>query len=111
VGEVRQALDRYPNLQEVVWVQEEPENMGAWEFVRPMLSELVRNRWRLRYIGRSRSSSPAEGSSARHALNQEAIVQKAFSIRLAEREEDMVLVENVAEGAGRRERADQNRRT
>jgi 2-oxoglutarate dehydrogenase E1 component len=110
VNEVRQVINRYPRLQEVVWVQEEPENMGAWEFLRPMLSELVRNRWRLRYIGRSRSSSPAEGSTARHALNQEAIVEKAFSIRLAEREEDMVLVENIAEGSGRRDRADQNRR-
>jgi 2-oxoglutarate dehydrogenase E1 component len=110
VNEVRQVINRYPGLQEVVWVQEEPENMGAWEFLRPMLSELVRNRWRLRYIGRSRSSSPAEGSTARHALNQEAIVEKAFSIRLAEREEDMVLVENIAEGSGRRDRADQNRR-
>ncbi len=108
--EVRQVLNRYPKLQEVVWVQEEPENMGAWEYLRPMLSELVRNQWRLRYIGRSRSSSPAEGSSARHALNQEAIVQKAFSARLAEREEDMVLVENIADSPGRRERADQNRR-
>ncbi len=111
IDEVRQVIERYPKLQEVVWVQEEPENMGAWGFVRPMLSELVRNKWRLRYIGRSRSSSPAEGSAARHALNQVAIVQKAFSIRLAEQEEDMVLVEDIAEGAGRRDRADQNRRT
>ena len=110
IDEVRQVIERYSKLQEVVWVQEEPENMGAWEYVRPILSELVRNKWRLRYIGRSRSSSPAEGSAARHAVNQEAIVQKAFSIRLAEQEEDMVLVENIAEGAGRRERADQNRR-
>jgi 2-oxoglutarate dehydrogenase E1 component len=110
MGEVQQVLDHYPKLQEVVWVQEEPENMGAWEFVRPMLSELVRNRLRLRYIGRSRSSSPAEGSMARHALNQEAIVEKAFSIRLAEREEDMVLVEDIAEGSGGKDRADQNRR-
>jgi 2-oxoglutarate dehydrogenase E1 component len=110
MDKVRQALDRYPKLQEVVWVQEEPENMGAWEFLRPMLSELVRNRWQLRYIGRSRSSSPAEGSTARHTLNQEAIVEKAFSTRLAEQEEDMVLVEDVAEGSGGRDRADQNRR-
>ena len=108
--EVRHVLERYPKLQEVVWVQEEPENMGAWEFVRPMLSELVRNRWRLRYIGRSRGSSPAEGSAARHALNQEAIVQQTFAARLAEREEDMVLVENVADSPGRRDRADQNHR-
>jgi 2-oxoglutarate dehydrogenase E1 component len=108
--EVRQILDGYPKLQEVVWVQEEPENMGAWGYVRPLLSELVRNRWRLRYIGRTRSSSPAEGSAARHALNQEAIVQQAFSARLAEREEDMVLVEHVTNSSGRRDRADQNHR-
>lgn len=108
--EVKQVLERYPKLQEVVWVQEEPENMGAWEFARPLLSELVRNRWPLRYIGRSRSSSPAEGSAARHGLNQEAIVQQTFSARLSEREEDMVLVENVADSSGRRDRADQNRR-
>lgn len=110
MNEVRQVLERYPKLQEVVWVQEEPENMGAWESVRPLLSELVRNRWRLRYIGRSRSSSPAEGSAARHALNQEAIVQKSFSIQLAEQEEDMVLVEDIAEDSGGRDRADQNSR-
>ena len=57
--------------------------MGAWGYVRPLLSELVRNRWRLRYIGRSRSSSPAEGSNIRHMRNQEAIVHQAFSSRLA----------------------------
>ncbi len=109
--EIAQMLRRYPKLQEVVWVQEEPENMGAWEFARPILSELVRGQWRLRYIGRSRSSSPAEGSAARHALNQEAIVHQAFSARLAEGEEDMVLVENVADNPGRKNRADQNHRT
>jgi len=108
--EVRQILQRYPKLQEVVWVQEEPENMGAWEYLRPLLSELVRNQWPLRYIGRSRSSSPAEGSAARHTLNQEAIVHQAFSAKLAEREEDMVLVENIANSSGRKDRADQNRR-
>ncbi len=110
LDELTQVMGRYPKLREVVWVQEEPENMGAWEYVRPILSELVRNRWRLRYIGRSRSSSPAEGSSARHALNQEAIVHQAFSPRLAEGEEDMVLVENVADNSGRKDRVDQNRR-
>ncbi len=108
---LKQVIQSFPRLSEVVWVQEEPENMGAWGYVRPLLSELVRNRWRLRYIGRSRSSSPAEGSNIRHVRNQEAIVQQAFSSRLAEREEDMVLVENVAGNSGRRDRVDQNRRT
>ena len=63
---MRAVLDRYPALREVCWVQEEPENMGAWEFVRPLLEELIGDRWPLRYIGRARNSSPSEGSSAWH---------------------------------------------
>jgi len=75
---VRETLELYPRLGEVCWVQEEPENMGAWEFVRPMLEQLIDGRWPLRYIGRIRNSSPAEGSSAWHAANQLAIVVRTF---------------------------------
>ncbi len=71
-------LDGYPNLREVIWLQEEPENMGAWEYVRPRLANLVAGRWPLRYIGRPRASSPAEGSSAWHAVNQAKIVDAAY---------------------------------
>ena len=56
----------------MLWVQEEPENMGAWEFVRPPLEGLVGTR-RLAVLARPRSSSPAEGSAARHAQNQERL--------------------------------------
>src|SRR5579859_8030673 len=56
----------YPKLDEVVWVQEEPENMGAWEFLRPNLEAVIVGRWPLRFVGRPRNSSPAEGSSAKH---------------------------------------------
>ena len=52
--------------------------MGAWEFVRPLLEQLIDGRWPLRYIGRVRNSSPSEGSAAWHALNQRAIVEQAF---------------------------------
>lgn len=76
--ELRGVLDGYPRLNEVVWVQEEPENMGAWEFVRPLLAELLDDALPLRHIARPRSSSPAEGSSAWHALNQRRIVEEAF---------------------------------
>ena len=76
--EIRELLDSYPKLREVCWVQEEPENMGAWEFVRPLLEQLIDGRWPLRYIGRVRNSSPSEGSAAWHALNQRAIVAQAF---------------------------------
>ncbi|MCA9972598.1 MAG: 2-oxoglutarate dehydrogenase E1 component [Anaerolineales bacterium] len=71
-------LDRYPRLDEVVWLQEEPANMGAWEFMRWQLDEVINGRWPLRYIGRPRRSSPAEGSSSWHRRNQQAITRFAF---------------------------------
>jgi 2-oxoglutarate dehydrogenase E1 component len=77
LGEV---LDAYGALREVVWLQEEPENMGAWEFLRPLLAELIGGRCPLRYIGRPRSASPSEGSAAWHQLNQRAIVDLAFNL-------------------------------
>jgi 2-oxoglutarate dehydrogenase E1 component len=76
--ELRAVLDRYPKLREVCWVQEEPENMGAWEFVRPHLEALVSGRARLALLARPRSSSPAEGSAARHARNQQMLIQRAL---------------------------------
>jgi 2-oxoglutarate dehydrogenase complex dehydrogenase (E1) component-like enzyme len=62
---------------EIVWVQEEPENMGAWDFIRPHLQEVSSGRT-VRRVTRPRSASPAEGSAARHALNQQALVNQAF---------------------------------
>ena len=70
----------YPALQELVWLQEEPENMGAWEFMRPRLDDLVGGAYRLRYIGRARNSSPSEGSSAWHQLNQKMLASLAFDL-------------------------------
>ena len=88
-------LDRYTKLKDVCWVQEEPENMGAWEFVRPLLEQIVDGRWPLRYIGRVRNSSPSEGSSAWHAANQRAIVEQVFEQRSDTRELDRVLSKQV----------------
>jgi len=72
-------LNNYPRLDDVVWVQEEPENMGAWEFLRPNLESVLAGRWPLRYVGRVRNASPAEGSSARHTLHQAALIEQAFA--------------------------------
>jgi 2-oxoglutarate dehydrogenase E1 component len=70
----------YPNLREVVWLQEEPANMGAWDFVRPVIEDVVTTRrLPVRYIGRPRSGSPSEGSAAWHALNQRALVEQALT--------------------------------
>jgi 2-oxoglutarate dehydrogenase E1 component len=75
---LREVLDGYQALTEVVWLQEEPENMGAWDFMRPALEEVIGGRCPLRYVGRVRSASPAEGSAAWHQLNQSALVDQAF---------------------------------
>ena len=77
--DLRAAIDAYPNAEEVVWVQEEPENMGAWEFIRPHLQEVSSGR-PVRRVARPRSASPAEGSAARHALNQQVLVDQAFGV-------------------------------
>jgi len=76
---ISEALARYTHAREVVWVQEEPENMGAWEFIRTPLQELIDARARLSVIARPRSSSPAEGSAARHAQNQDALLAQVWT--------------------------------
>jgi 2-oxoglutarate dehydrogenase complex dehydrogenase (E1) component-like enzyme len=58
--------------------------MGAWEFVRPSLEGLVGSR-RLAVLARPRSSSPAEGSAARHAQNQERLISKAYEVASLEK--------------------------
>ena len=93
--QLRQILDAYPKLRDVCWVQEEPENMGAWEFVRPLLEQLLDGRWPLRYIGRVRNSSPSEGSAAWHALNQRALVTQTFEEKADTRDADRVLSKQV----------------
>ncbi len=84
--DLRAMFDAYPNADEIVWVQEEPENMGAWDFIRPHLVEVSSGRT-LRKVARPRSASPAEGSAARHALNQQALVSQAFADRSGPRTE------------------------
>src|SRR5688572_2344874 len=92
---IREVLQRYSGVRDVCWVQEEPENMGAWEFARPELETILDGRWPLRYIGRSRNSSPSEGSSSWHAANQRAIVDQVFEVKAESRELDRVLSKQV----------------
>jgi 2-oxoglutarate dehydrogenase E1 component len=75
---LRATLDAYGAADEIVWVQEEPENMGAWDFIRPHLVEAAGGR-PVRAIARPRSASPAEGSAARHARQQQQLIEAAFA--------------------------------
>jgi len=78
--ELKQLIAGYPGLAELVWLQEEPANMGAWEYVRPRLSALLDGLFPLRFIGRPENASPAEGSAAWHAANQQLIVKRAYNL-------------------------------
>ncbi len=90
-ADVKAAIDAYPGLDEIVWVQEEPENMGAWSFVRPLVEELLDGRLPLCYVGRARSASPSEGTSSWHAVNQKILVDETFAPGLERRQKHMVL--------------------
>jgi 2-oxoglutarate dehydrogenase E1 component len=75
---LREILDRYPNAGELVWLQEEPENMGAWNFVHSRLHRLLRETHTLRHVSRAESASPASGSAALHRLEQEDLLARAI---------------------------------
>ncbi|MBI4908970.1 MAG: multifunctional oxoglutarate decarboxylase/oxoglutarate dehydrogenase thiamine pyrophosphate-binding subunit/dihydrolipoyllysine-residue succinyltransferase subunit [Acidobacteria bacterium] len=73
-------LRRYAASASVVWAQEEPRNMGAWKFVQEHLDNALEpTRRRVRYVGRPESSSPATGSSKRHAQEQSELLEDAFA--------------------------------
>ncbi|MBC8099572.1 MAG: 2-oxoglutarate dehydrogenase E1 component, partial [Armatimonadetes bacterium] len=72
-------LARYPNLTQIIWAQEEPKNMGAWEYMQWRLKRLVNQALPVDYVGRNRSSSPAEGSKTAHIKNQSMIVGYAYT--------------------------------
>jgi 2-oxoglutarate dehydrogenase E1 component len=76
---LKEIVAKYPRAQKKwIWCQEEPRNMGAFYYIRPRLEELSNHK--LRYSGRERSSSPAAGSKAIHVLEQDKLVEDAFSV-------------------------------
>ena len=73
-------LQRYSDNAEIYWVQEEPENMGAWNFVEEQLQELIVGKKRpLKYVGRLLAASPAAGAHKVHAEQQSQLVEEAFA--------------------------------
>ncbi|MGY1745403.1 multifunctional oxoglutarate decarboxylase/oxoglutarate dehydrogenase thiamine pyrophosphate-binding subunit/dihydrolipoyllysine-residue succinyltransferase subunit [Blastococcus sp. SYSU D00695] len=72
-------LERYPNASDVVWVQEEPANMGAWQFMAVNLPEHLPAGRRLRPVSRRASASPAVGSAKVHEVEQRQLIAQAFA--------------------------------
>jgi len=73
-------LQKYPNLTEVVWVQEEPQNMGPWRAIRHRLEESLPQGVRLIYTGRPFRASPSEGYPTVHAIEQERFLREALGV-------------------------------
>jgi 2-oxoglutarate dehydrogenase E1 component len=76
---VAEIVDRYPNLEDVVWAQEEPKNMGAWTYAAPQIRVATGNMLTVRYIGRPERASPAEGYSKAHEEEQKRIVGEVLN--------------------------------
>lgn len=77
---IRTMLSSYGNADTLVWVQEEPRNMGAWNFLHWRLLEDKNEKQRLVYAGRPESASPAVGSSRIAAEQQKKLIEDAFSL-------------------------------
>jgi 2-oxoglutarate dehydrogenase E1 component len=77
--EFTQILKFYNNANEVIWVQEEPRNMGAWPFIRGRITPVLEGRHLIGYAGRPESASTAPGSMKRHQREQKDVMQAAFA--------------------------------
>ena len=76
--EINEILERYPNARKVVWLQEEPDNMGSWRFVLTRLPGLIGEKRELQNVCRVSSGSPATGTMAMHTLEQQDLLRRAF---------------------------------
>ena len=78
VERLKEIINNYSEINECLWVQEEPSNMGAWNFLRATLRELLPDAVVLKYVGRNRSASTAVGSHAVHKKQHAAILNAIF---------------------------------
>lgn len=76
---LKQQFEQFPNLKEVVWIQEEPKNMGAWTFVEPRINKTLQGDIQVKYLGRRRRSSPAEGEPDIHKIEQARLIEEALT--------------------------------
>jgi 2-oxoglutarate dehydrogenase E1 component len=75
---VEEALHPYKPCTPVVWVQEEPENMGAWYFLQRKLGPVIAEKWPLSAVTRPESASPSTGSDKIHKKEQAELLERAL---------------------------------
>ncbi len=76
--QLRAVISGYPHLKQVIWLQEEPRNQGAWSYMAPRLEEVLPKGISLAYLGRSERASTAVGSDEAHQMEQREIIEAAF---------------------------------
>ncbi|MDX6721844.1 MAG: hypothetical protein QOD73_248, partial [Solirubrobacteraceae bacterium] len=81
-AQIRELIDTYPNLTEVVWVQEEPRNMGARAHMSPRIMQILPHHLHFGYIGRPERASPGEGYPAAHTAEQNRILRTALDLSI-----------------------------
>jgi 2-oxoglutarate dehydrogenase E1 component len=84
-AQLRDELDKYPNLKDIIWTQEEPLNAGAWSFVQPRLDTIIRNTQNhsdkyVKYAGRNPSASVATGLKASHIKEEQELLNDALGL-------------------------------
>ncbi len=72
-------IANFPNVKEIIWLQEEPKNRGAWVYMQTWLNRLFGDK-NVQYIGRPSTASPAEGSNWLHKLQQKALISLAVGL-------------------------------
>ncbi|MBB5190263.1 2-oxoglutarate dehydrogenase E1 component [Silvimonas terrae] len=78
--ELQAEMEKYPNARELVWVQEEPRNQGAWHQIRHRLESVTTPKQTLRYAGRPSSASPAVGYMSKHTAQLKAFLDDALTL-------------------------------
>jgi 2-oxoglutarate dehydrogenase E1 component len=73
-------LELYPNAKKIIWLQEEPKNMGAWNFLQGRIGELITDQQKLICVSRPESASPAVGSGKLSNQQQINLVEEAYKI-------------------------------
>ena len=78
IEQIQKYLQKYKGFSECVWVQEEPENAGAWNFIKPRIEKLLSKGLSLQYVGRPENPTTATGSHRKHKLEQQSLLDRAI---------------------------------
>lgn len=78
LDQIKSIIKSYQKVKKIKWVQEEPRNMGAWNFLFPKFLDIMGSKNKIEYVGKPESPSPAPGSLKMHTKSQEEVLKKAF---------------------------------